>query len=51
MPNMHRLGRGLLGYLIPFATHAFAAQCQECANLMPSPLVFPMISTHFTATP
>ena len=51
MPNMHRLGRGLLGYLIPFATHAFASQRQKSANQMPSPLVFHMISTHFTATP
>ena len=23
MSNIHRLGRGLLGYLIPFAPHAF----------------------------
>ena len=23
MPNIHRLQRGLLGYLIPFAPHAF----------------------------
>jgi hypothetical protein len=23
MTNIHRLGRGLLGYLIPFAPHAF----------------------------
>jgi hypothetical protein len=48
---MHRLQRGLLGYLIPFATHAFASQRQKSANQMPSPLVFHMISTHFTATP
>ncbi len=51
MSSMHRLGRGLLGYLIPFATHAFAAECQENTNQMLSPLVFHMISTHFTATP
>jgi hypothetical protein len=51
MPSMHRLGRGLLGYLIPFDSHAFAAQRQEHANQMLSPLVFHMISTHFTATP
>ena len=47
----HRLGRGLLGYLIPFATHAFVLQCQECASVLPSLLVFPMISTDFTPTP
>ncbi|MAG12501.1 hypothetical protein CL630_01685 [bacterium] len=47
----HRLGRGLQGYLIPFATHAFVSQRQECASLLPSLLVFPMISTDFTPTP
>ncbi|PIR38162.1 MAG: hypothetical protein COV34_00905 [Candidatus Zambryskibacteria bacterium CG10_big_fil_rev_8_21_14_0_10_42_12] len=47
----HRLGRGLPGYLIPFATHAFVFQCQKCASLLPSLLVFPMISTDFTPTP
>ena len=38
-------------YLIPFATHAFVFQRQECASLLPSLLVFPMISTDFTPTP
>ena len=51
MPSMQRLQHGLLGYLIPFATHAFVPQRQKSANQMPSPLVFPMISTHFTTTP
>ena len=26
MPSIHRLRRGLLGYLIPFATHAFVLE-------------------------
>ncbi len=51
MPSMHRLGRGVLGYLIPFPARAFARERQEHANQMLSPLVFHMISTHFTATP
>ena len=36
---------------IPFATHAFVFQCQEWPNVLPSLLVFPMISTDFTPTP
>ena len=51
MPSMHRLGRGVLGYLIPFPARAFARERQKHANQMLSPLVFHMISTHFTATP
>ena len=47
---MHRLGRGLLGYLIPFATHAFVFQRQKYASELPSLLVFPYISTDFTPT-
>ncbi len=47
----HRLRRGLPGYLILFATHAFAPQCQCQSRRPPSPLVFLPISTHFTATP
>ena len=47
----HRLRRGLPGYLILFATHAFAPQCQYDARELPSPSVFLQISTHFTATP
>ena len=46
----HRLRRGLPGYLIPFAPHAFVSQCQDYASKLPSPLVFLVISTHFTAT-
>lgn len=50
-PSTHRLGRGLPGYLILFATHAFAPQCQFSARRPPSPQAFLPISTHFTATP
>ena len=49
--NMHRLGPGLPGYLIPFAPLAFAPQRQDKARKPPSPRVFLLISTHFTATP
>ena len=49
--SIHRLGRGLPGYLILFATHAFAPQRQMMPSLLPSPWVFLLISTHFTATP
>ena len=49
-PSIHRLRRGLPGYLILFAPHAFAPQCQLQAKKPPSPLVFLLISTHFTAT-
>ena len=49
-PSTHRLRRGLPGYLILFATHAFAPQRQSCPSESPSPLVFFLISTHFTAT-
>lgn len=49
-PSTHRLRRGLPGYLIPFAPHAFAPQRQLQAREPPSPLVFLLISTHFTAT-
>ncbi|RLU75876.1 hypothetical protein CTZ27_38715 [Streptomyces griseocarneus] len=34
-----------------FATHAFAPQRQGQSRKPPSPLVFLLISTHFTATP
>src|SRR6266478_2761115 len=50
-PSIHRLGRGLPGYLIRFAPHAFAPQRQDRPRKPPSPLVFLPISTHFTATP
>jgi hypothetical protein len=49
--SIHRLGRGLPGYLILFAPHAFVPQCQERSREPPSPPAFFPISTHFTATP
>jgi len=48
---MHRLGRGLLGYLIPFATHALVHECQVCSSELPLPLVFFSISALITTTP
>ena len=51
MLSTHRLQRGLLGYLIPFATHAFVSERQNCSSKLPSLLVFLPISTHFTTTP
>ena len=48
--STHRLRRGLPGYLILFAPHAFAPQRQLQTRESPSPLVFLHISTHFTAT-
>ena len=48
--SRHRLGRGLPGYLILFAPHAFAPQRQLRASEPPSPLVFFPISTNFTST-
>ncbi|OKY32910.1 hypothetical protein BUE11_25265 [Vibrio parahaemolyticus] len=41
---------GLPGFLILFATHAFVPQRQLAPSKPPSPLVFLLISTHFTAT-
>ena len=49
-PSIHRLQRGLPGYLILFAPHAFAPQRQLSSRKSPSPPVFFLISTHFTAT-
>src|SRR5512141_2129091 len=55
--SAHRLRRGLPGYLILFAPHAVAPQCQpaDCSAFLPSgppsPPVFFRISTHSTATP
>ena len=40
-PSIHRLRRGLPGYLILFAPHAFEPQCQLQSSKPPSPLVFP----------
>ena len=51
LPSAHRLGLGLPGYLIPFATLAFAPQRQRRSSEPLSPLVFLQISTHFTAPP
>ncbi len=48
--SIHRLRRGLPGYLILFAPHAFAPQRQYRARVPPSPLVFFRISTNFTST-
>src|ERR1700760_637188 len=50
-PSVHRLRRGLPGYLILFAPHAFASQRQLRSREPPSPRVFFLISAHFTATP
>ena len=50
-PSKHRLGRGLPGYLILFAPHAFEPQRQLEPSRPPSLLVFLPISTHSTATP
>ena len=46
----HRLRRGLPGYLILFATHAFVPERQLIVSDLPSQLVFYVISMHFTAT-
>ena len=51
MPSAHRLRLGLPGYLIPFATLAFASQRQRQASEPLSPPVFLQISTHFTVPP
>src|SRR3954453_23544194 len=48
--SIHRLRRGLPGYLILFAPHAFAHQRQNRSSRPPSPLVFLRISTNFTST-
>ena len=49
-PSSHRLRRGLPGYLILFAPHAFASQRQYRSRKSPSPQVFLPISTNFTST-
>ena len=49
-PSIHRLRRGLPGYLILFAPHAFVSQRQLWSSKPPSPPVFLLISTHFTTT-
>ncbi len=49
-PSTHRLRRGLPGYLILFAPHAFAPQRQCPSRWSPSPRMFLPISTNFTST-
>src|SRR5699024_7934395 len=49
-PSGHRLRRGLPGYLILFAPNAFDPKRESSSSKPPSPLVFLLISTHFTAT-
>ena len=49
--STQRLQPGLPGYLIPFAPLAFAPQRQCLSSKPPSPPMFLLISTHFTATP
>ena len=49
-PSIHRLQRGLPGYLILFAPHAFVPQRQLRPSTSLSPPVFLLISTHSTAT-
>ena len=50
MSSIHRLGRGLPGYLILFDPHAFVPQRQLHFSELPSQSVFCDISKHFTAT-
>ena len=49
--GIHRLPRGLPGYLILFDTRAFEHQRQSTAGRLPSQSGFLVISKHFTATP
>ena len=49
--SIHRLLRGLPGYLILFDTHAFVHERQLGAGMLPSQSEFCVISMHFTATP
>ena len=51
MLSIHRLGRGLRGYLILFAPHAFVPQRQNRSSKLPSHLVFLLILTDLTPTP
>ena len=48
--SIHRLLRGLPGYLILFDTHAFVHQRQLRTSKLPSQSVFCVLSKHFTAT-
>ena len=49
--SIHRLLRGLPGYLILFDPHAFVPQRQIGTGTLPSQSEFCAISMHFTATP
>ena len=49
--STHRLRRGLPGYLILFAPHAFVHERQYRASEPLSPPMFLLISTNFTSTP
>ena len=49
-PSIHRLRRGLPGYLILFAPHAFVPQCQFQSSKPPSPLMSSPNIYAFTAT-
>ena len=49
--NVHRLGRGLQGYLILFDPRAFVTDRQQSPSKLPSLLVFRAISADFTPTP
>ena len=49
-PSIHRLQRGLPGYLILFDPHAIVHERQKRASEPPSPPVFFPISTNFTST-
>ena len=49
--SIHRLPRGLPGYLILFDTHAFVHERQWRDGQLPSQSGFCAISMHFTATP
>ena len=49
--RIHRLPRGLPGYLILFDPRAFEPQRQCRHGRLPSQSVFFVISMHFTATP
>ena len=48
--SSHSLRRGLPGYLILFAPHAFVPERQSRPSELPSLSVFCDISKHFTAT-
>ena len=49
--SIHRLPRGLPGYLILFDTRTFELQRQLRSSELPSQSEFFVISKHFTATP